>query len=84
MGARTKSRCQPAYDVIRRLGGAVSTAKLLGVDQSTVSRWTMLETLKGTGGRIPQKHWEIILHHAKKTGMLIDIYTISGLPRPRV
>lgn len=84
MATRIKNKCAPAYDVIRRLGGGVKTAKLLGIHQSTVSRWTMVEELNGTGGRIPQKHWDAILNYAKKTGMLIDIYTISGTPRPRV
>jgi hypothetical protein len=84
MAAKMKSRCQPAYDVIKRLGGGVKTAKICGISQSTVSRWTMVEDLKGTGGRIPQKQWEVIRHYAKRTGILIDIYTLSGTPRPRV
>jgi len=83
MVAPIRNRCQPAFDVIRRLGGAGATARLCGVNQSTVSRWVMIKEMRGTGGRIPQKYWPVILNHAKRTGMLIDIYTLSGVTRPK-
>ena len=49
-----KGRQEPAYSVVKRLGGVVATARIIQVNASTVSRW-ILSGPGTTGGSIPQK-----------------------------
>lgn len=76
-----KGRCQPAYAVICRLGGVSRVAQILDITQSAVSRWIITRSKGGTDGRIPPKYWEDILGHAKKAGIKLDVFDLSGLPR---
>lgn len=76
-----KGRCEPAYNIIVRLGGVSRTAKICGVGQSTVSRWLVWPIDAGTGGRIPQNHWETILAYAKKKRIKIDLHDLSGIAK---
>ncbi len=74
--ASIKGRCEPAYSVIRRLGGVTPTAKILDVNPSTVSRWI---TTDGTNGQIPQKYWIKLLNHALSRNIKITLTDISGI-----
>lgn len=79
--ASIKGRCEPAYNIVSHMGGVKSTAKLLKINPSTVSRWLTTPDNGGTGGNIPQKHWPSILRHAKRFGINLDVYDLSGLKR---
>lgn len=74
--ADIKGRSEPAYSIVRRLGGVTPTAKILSVTPSTVSRW-MTET--GTAGQIPQKYWIKLLNHALARNINITLKDISGI-----
>lgn len=74
--ANIKGRCEPAYSIVRRLGGVTRTAKILKVQISTVSRWL---TVDGTNGQIPQKYWVTLLNHALSRKIKISLEDISGI-----
>ena len=79
--ASIKGRCEPAYNIVVRLGGVTRTAELLGITQSAVSRWLIPATSNGTEGRIPQRYWDDMLKFALKHNIRIDLYDLSGHPR---
>ena len=57
-------KLSPAQVVIKELGGVCKTARLLGVDKSTISKWQAPKAAHGTGGLIPSGWQERILHLA--------------------
>ena len=71
-----KGRCEPAYSVVRRLGGVTPTAKILSIAPSSVSRWLVEE---GTAGKIPQNHWSALIAHAKKRKIEISLEDLFGV-----
>ncbi len=74
--ANIKGRCEPAYSIVRRLGGVTPTAKILSIQPSTVSRWLIKD---GTNGQIPQKYWITLLNHALSRNIKINLADISGI-----
>jgi hypothetical protein len=76
--AKIKYRCEPAYNVVTTIGDVTYTASLLGLTQSAVSRWLTPVDQGGTGGVIPQRHWDNILGICPA----LDVYDLSGHPRP--
>lgn len=76
--AKIKYRCQPAYHVVTTIGDVTYTASKLGLTQSAVSRWITPVEQGGTGGVIPQRHWDAILEMCPT----LDVYDLSGHPRP--
>lgn len=68
---------EPAYTVIEKLGGKTAVASELGLAPSTLSRWCQ-PSPDGTGGVIPQKHWQALLAYAKKQRIPL---TVSDLVR---
>lgn len=71
-----QGRCEPAYSVVRRLGGVTPTARILGIQASSVSRWL---TDAGTAGKIPQVHWVKLLNHAIKRNIRLSLADLSGI-----
>lgn len=71
-----KGRCEPAYSVIRRLGGVTPTAKILKIAPSSVSRWMVEE---GTAGKIPQNHWKALIANAKKREIELSLEDLFGV-----
>jgi len=71
-----KGRCEPAYSVIRRLGGVTPTAKILSIAPSSVSRWLIEE---GTAGKIPQNHWKALIATAKKRKIELSLEDLFGV-----
>jgi len=55
----------PAYTVIRALGGFEAVAKITSKHISRVYRWTYPKARGGTGGLIPQPEAAKLLAHAK-------------------
>ena len=74
--AHIKGRCEPAYSVVKRLGGVTSTAKILSVAPSSVSRWLIPE---GTAGKIPQAHWKALIANAKKRKIPLGLRDLFGV-----
>ena len=71
-----KGRCEPAYSVIRRLGGVTATAKILAIAPSSVSRWLIED---GTAGKIPQNHWKALIANAKKRKIPLGLKDLFGV-----
>lgn len=76
--SKSKHNVKPASDVVARLGGCRSVAKLMGVSPSAVSRWCTPCEFGGTGGRIPQKRWQHLIAVAKSCGVELDAHSLSG------
>ncbi len=76
---KTKNRKEPAYSVVTALGGVRSTANLLDIDPSAVSRWTTDKKKGGSGGVIPQRYWAAILRHAKYSKLDINLSDLASL-----
>jgi len=74
--AHIKGRCEPAYSIVRRLGGVTPTAKILSIAPSSVSRWLIED---GTAGKIPQNHWKALIAHAKKRKINISLHDLFGV-----
>ena len=76
---RTKRKCNPAYRVICALGGVRPTARIIDVSPGAVSRWMLPAVEGGTGGRIPQRHWQVIIDYAKKHKINIKLTDLSDV-----
>lgn len=70
--------CEPAYGVIETLGGKTTVAEHLGLDTSTLSRWCQSRP-SGTGGRIPQQHWEGLLELSKQRKIRLRVQDLAGI-----
>lgn len=55
----------PADKVIAAFGGVRATARALGINSSSVSRWRMPADRRGLDGRVPSVHQATILRLAK-------------------
>lgn len=61
----------PADKVIEAFGGVRATARALGINSSSVSRWRMPADKRGLDGRVPSIHQATILRLAKQSGLNI-------------
>lgn len=55
----------PAQAIIDKFGGVPKVAKICGVDDSRVYRWTYPKKRGGTGGTVPQKHIQPLILAAR-------------------
>lgn len=62
----------PADYVITKFGGIRPLARMLGIDHSSVQRWTRPLSKRGSGGLIPSRHHQRILTLAREQGVEID------------
>jgi hypothetical protein len=51
----------------------------VGCTPGAVSRWMMGKEKRGTQGRIPQKHWPLILRHARAKRIKLTLKDLAGL-----
>lgn len=61
-------RMEPAFSIIERCGGVPVVAEWLGLNRSSVLRWTMSRAKGGTDGRVPGKHQARLLARAALAG----------------
>ena len=67
---------EPAHSIVLALGGCRPLARDVAsvskgahrLSPSTISRWMRAVEGKGTGGRIPVKHWYVLLQVAEIRG----------------
>ena len=59
-------RCEPAFTIVERFGGAKSVSDITGAHVSRVSRWQAPKDKGGTGGMIPHWHIEKLLAYARE------------------
>ena len=76
--AMIKGRCEPARNIIDRLGGVTATAKIINKTPSAVSRWLVPRQEGGTNGRVPQGHWETILDFAVAHKIALTLNDLLG------
>lgn len=61
----------PADRVITALGGVRATARALGLNSSSVSRWRFPPEKRGLSGRVPSIHQGTILRIARERGLAL-------------
>lgn len=85
-------RCEPAYSLIKRLGGNMEVARAIqqhavmdggdrrtrAINPSTVSRWASPPEAWGTGGTIPVKYWPALVKIARSKGIELTIADLAG------
>lgn len=74
----TVHKCDPAFSVLEHLGGKGAVSRQLGLDRSSLSRWCTARP-DGTGGMIPQKHWEALIDLSVKLRRPIKVKDLAGL-----
>jgi hypothetical protein len=62
----------PAFSIVRKLGGNSEVARITGRDRSAVWRWTVGPDSNGLSGVIPMIEAKKILRHARAVGIDID------------
>lgn len=60
-----RHKLEPAYSIIKTLGGLKAVSEITGVSVHTVMRWRYPKG-KGTGGIIPHRHQPKMLAAAQK------------------
>lgn len=84
-----EGRCEPAYSLIRRLGGYAEVAAMVrryGIEQaramnrSGVYRWQLPREAGGQAGIIPAKHWAALIKGGAEIGIKVTVWDLS----PRV
>jgi len=67
------ANCEPAYSIIRKLGGDSHVAEICGLqDRTSPYRWTRPKKLKGSGGLVPSKYVPVLLSYAKRKGIKLS------------
>ena len=74
-----RKQLSPAREVVAKCGGVRATARALELHPSAVSKWRVSSKQKGTGGRIPQRHWQALLAHAKKERIELTLSDLVDL-----
>lgn len=62
---------EPASTIITRCGGVAVVAEWLGLNRTSVLRWTHPRERGGTGGLVPSKHQAPLISAAEKHGKRI-------------
>ena len=62
----------PASQIIERCGGFKAVAEWLGLERTAVQRWTYPHP-KGTGERVPMKHWTALVEVARAHGFEVSL-----------
>lgn len=76
-----KAQFEPATSIIARFGSAAEVARILDLDKSTVSRWTMSRPQKGTEGKVPRKYWEPLMTAAKQRKVKLTLNELAALKK---
>ncbi len=68
-----------AETIFERFGGREAVADLLGVNIVQTYRWTYPKDRKGTGGKIPSRHWSPLLKAAKARGIKLRLDELAEM-----
>lgn len=63
---------EPASSIINRCGGVPTVARWLGLNRTSVLRWTHPRERGGTGGLVPSKHQTDLMEKAREAGVSIS------------
>lgn len=58
-------------------GGVSETARIVGRNPASVSRWNMSKEKKGLEGRVPLSVWDDILAEAYRRGLHLTIWDLK-------
>ncbi|MBY6242815.1 hypothetical protein [Methylosinus sp. Sm6] len=72
---------EPAYTIIKRLGGEAAVSRATGTAYTAPYRWQHPVDKGGTGGLIPQKHHPALLEFARQNGK--ELTPADFLPQAR-
>lgn len=71
----------PAEKVIDAFGGVRATARALGRNPSSISRWRRPQEEGGTGGRVPGGLQAVVLQKAREAGLYLTADDLIGRAR---
>ena len=71
-------KCEPAFSIVERLGGAPAVADWLKVKKSVVYRFSTPVELKGRGGKIPHWYHDRLLAMARHVGRTLTKGELEG------
>lgn len=77
---RNIHKLEPAHSLIERLGGKAWLSNMIGLDRSTLTRWTMPKPA-GTGGYIPQRYWPKLIEVGRIIQRPIKLKDLAGFGR---
>lgn len=83
MSGMSREYFDPAYTVIKKLGGLENAALASGASESWVSRWRVSKDRRGTGGLIPSKYHSRILEWARENKKSLRPSDFFGAPSRR-
>lgn len=69
----------PVETLIKAFGSNAEISRILDVNKSTITRWGYSKERNGTGGKIPQKHWQTLLKEAKKRKVKLSLRDLAGI-----
>lgn len=76
-----KNGLDPAHYVLTKLGGEEKVVEKTGIPIDTLWRWQRpFDPVRrgGTGGRIPQRRWDVLLDLARKEGISLSKAELAG------
>lgn len=76
---------EPAATIIKRFGGAIALASLLGITRGSVHAWTWERARGGTDGRVPQKYHAELMKEARRQGfddITAEFLVLGPQPQP--
>ena len=76
------NQLDPAFSIIRKLGGAASLASDLGLNRSAVYFWSYPRDRGGTNGEIPLSNWEKLLQIARRKKVKMKLADLYGKSLP--
>lgn len=70
-GKRATAETESTRQIIAALGGPTRVGEICNVNRSQVWRWTVERDKRGTGGKIPRRHWATLLRYARDNGIAL-------------
>lgn len=67
-------QCEPAAQIISKLGGLTAVAKAADVTPTSVQRWRLPSEKGGTGGFIPRKYHGALVTLAAAKGVTLPLH----------
>lgn len=86
-----RERCEPAYSLVKRLGGPLAISTFVQADAltkagdrraimlspSAVCRWSIPRHAGGSSGCIPLRYWPALIRMARAQGIILTIADLS-------
>lgn len=72
-----------ASRIIGKFGGVGAVASVVGLNRSTVHRWTYPKEIGGTDGLVPAQHQQTLINAARERGINLTPNDFFLEPEPK-